>query len=233
VGNSFRAPSGFERFGRSFGSYLGDPRLAPERAVALDGGIDQQLLDSKLELSGTVFYTNLQQTINFASLTGDPFGRFFGYANSSGGIARGFEMAGRISPGPNTKIHASYTYTNSDSRSPTSGTNYYQVLDVSPHVVTITATQWIARRTNITFDMAAHSDYSWVLFGGPFGAEERRFRFSGPVKADVMVRHDLPFGDDHTLEVYGKIENVLGQRAYEDGFIGPKAWVITGARVSF
>jgi len=48
-----------------------------------------------------------------------------------------------------------------------------------------------------------------------------------------MVRHDVPFGDDHTIEVYVKVENVFAQRPYEDGYIGPKAWVITGARVNF
>jgi iron complex outermembrane receptor protein len=233
VGNSFRAPSGYERFGSFFSSYFGDPRLAPERAVSVDGGIDQTLLDSKLELSATAFYTNLQQLIGFVSVTNDPFGRTSGYGNAPGGIARGFELSGRVSPTYNTKIQASYTYTNSDSRRPTSGSNYYQVLDVSPHIFTVTATQWLTRRTNVTFDMAAHSDYNFVMFGGAFGGESRLFRFTGPVKADVMVRHDLPFGEDHTLELYAKIENVFGQRPYEDGFIGPKAWVTAGARVNF
>ena len=234
VGNSFRAPSGYERFGQFFGFYSGDPRLAPERSVAVDGGIDQWLFDSKLEVSATAFYTNLQQIIGFTSLTADPFGRSSGYKNRPGGIARGFEVSGRISPRHSTKLQASYTYTNSDSRSPTvAGTSYYQVLDVSPHIFSVTATQWIARRTNVTFDMAAHSDYNFVLFGGLFGGESRRFRFSGPVKGDVMVRHDLPFGDDHTIEIYGKVENVFNQRPYEDGFIGPKAWFIAGVRVNF
>jgi outer membrane receptor for ferrienterochelin and colicin len=231
VGNSFRAPSGYERFGSFFTSYFGDPRLSPERAIAVDGGIDQTLLDSKLEMSATVFYTNLQQIIGFASLPpGDPFGRTSGYTSRPGGIARGFELSGRVSPSHNTKIFASYTYTNSDSRNPTSGTNYYQVLDVSPHIFTVTATQWLSRRTSVTFDMAAHSDYNMVLFGG---GPSRRFRFSGPIKADVMVRHDVPFGDDHTIEIYAKVENVFAQRPYEDGFIGPKAWVVAGARVNF
>jgi iron complex outermembrane receptor protein len=233
VGNSFRAPSGYERFGQSFGFYYGDPRLAPERAIAVDGGIDQSFLDSKLELSATAFYTNLQQIVGFASLSGDPFGRASGYRNRPGGIARGFEISGRVSPSYNTKLHASYTYTNSDSRLPTSGTSYYQVLDVSPHIFTVTATQWVTRRTSVTFDMAAHSDYNFVLFGGLFGGESRRFRFTGPVKADLMVRHDLPFGEDHTIEIYTKVENIFGQRPYEDGFLGPKAWVVAGARVNF
>jgi len=233
VGNSFRAPSGYERFGQFFGSYFGDPTLAPERAIAVDGGLDQSLFDSKLELSATAFYTNLQQIIGFRAFTGDRFGRLSGYANRPGGIARGFELSGRFSPHHNTKIHAAYTYTNSDSRLPTAGANYYQVLDVSPHIVTVTATQWIARRTSVTLDMAAHSDYRFVLFGGLFGGESRRFRFNGPVKADVMVRHDLPFGEDRTIEVYVKVENLFGQRPHEDGFVGPKAWVVSGAKVNF
>lgn len=234
VGNSFRSPSGYERFGGGFGTYYGDPRLAPERAVAFDTGLDQWLLDSRLELSGTFFYTNLQQTIRFVNsfpAGTDPFSRpFGGYANSGGGIARGVEFSGRFSPSANMKLRASYTYTNSDQRTPSiAGTNYYSVLDLSPHVVTVTATQWISRRMNVTFDMAAHSDYTMTLFGGG----QRQFRFEGPIKADVVVKRDLPFGEDHTLEIYGKIENVFNQRPYEDGFIGPKAWFITGARVNF
>jgi len=233
VGNSFRSPSGYERFGSFFGFYYGDPRLSPERAIAVDGGIDQSLLDSKLELSATWFYTNLQQIIGFAGVTNDPFGRTSGYTSRPGGIARGIELSGRISPSHNTKIRASYTYTNSDSRTPTSGSAYYGVLDVSPHIFTVTATQWLSRRTSVTFDMAAHSDYNMVLFGGLFGGESRRFRFTGPVKADLGARHDLPFGDDHSIEIYAKVENIFAQRPYEDGFLGPKAWVITGARVNF
>jgi hypothetical protein len=66
-GNRFRAPSSYERFGGGFGSYYGDPRLKPDRAVAVDGGIDQWVFQSKLQLSGTVFYTKLQEAIRFVN----------------------------------------------------------------------------------------------------------------------------------------------------------------------
>lgn len=231
AGNSFRAPSGYERFGGGFGSYYGDPRLSPERAVSVDGGIDQWLFGSRLQVSGTAFYTNLQQTVVFEGsfLPGaDPFGRTFGgYANGGGGIARGVEVSAHASPMSRLKVQAAYTYTNSERRAPTvAGTDYYSALDLSPHIFTVTATQWIGRGTNVTVDMAAYSDYIWAISG-------RRFSFNGPVKADLVVRHDLAFGDERALQLYGKVENILGRRPYENGFFGPKAWFIAGVRASF
>jgi vitamin B12 transporter len=231
VGNSFRAPSGYERFGGGFGSYYGDPRLSPERSVAVDGGIDQKLFESKLTLSGTWFYTNLQQTILFANSlpSGDPFGRFFGYANGGGGIARGVELGGHVSPTAKTNLGLSYTYVNSDSRTPTVGTDYFKVLDVSPHTFTVTATQWIGRRANVTFDMAAMSDYRMTFFN----SGERLFVFDGPVKGDIVFHYDQPISDRQTAEFYVKVENMFNQRPYENGFIGPKAWAIAGIKLRY
>lgn len=234
IGNSFRAPSGYERFGGGFGSYYGDPRLSPDRSVALDGGMDQWFFRSKLQLTGTIFYTNLQQIITFVNSFApgsDPFGRTFGgYANAGGGIARGLEFSGKVSPTSRTTVQASYTYTNSDSRKPTiPGTTYYKVLGVSPHTFTLTATQWIGDHVNVAFDMSALSDYSMTLSGG--GA--RQFIFNGPVKGDIAVRYNHPMTDKRSIEFYTKVENVLNQRPYENGFIGPKAWAIAGLRLKY
>jgi vitamin B12 transporter len=231
VGNSFRAPSGYERFGGGFGSYFGDPRLSPERSVAFDGGIDQKLFSSRLTLNGTFFYTDLQQRIDFVSLPfDDPFGRTFGgYANVGGGIARGVELGGHWSPAVRTNLGMSYTYVNSDMRAPTIGSNYYKSLGLSPHTATVTATQWFGRRSNVTFDMSALSDYTLRLSGGG----SRQFVFDGPVKADIVYHYDLPVADRHTVEFYVKVENMFNQRAYEDGFIGPKAWAITGIKFRY
>ena len=49
VGNAFKAPSLFQRFGSSFffGSFspFGDPRLSPERTVSFDAGVDMFTLN--------------------------------------------------------------------------------------------------------------------------------------------------------------------------------------------
>jgi iron complex outermembrane receptor protein len=231
IGNSYRAPSGYERFGGGFGSYYGDPALEPERAVALDAGIDQWFWESKAQVGATWFYTNLQQRIAFVFNIppADPFGRSIGYAGSTGGIARGFELSGNFYPAARTKIRASYTYVNSDSRTPTVGADYHSVLGVSPNIFIATATQWVGNRTNVTFDIAAHSDYTITMSGGG----SRRFKFNGPIKPDVMVSHRLPFGDDHDMEIYGKVENMFGRQPYENGFVGAGAWFVSGVRINY
>ncbi|MGH9934762.1 MAG: TonB-dependent receptor, partial [Blastocatellia bacterium] len=52
VGNGYRSPSLYERFGAGFfgGSFtaFGDPRLKPERSIAVDGGVDQTLLRGRV-----------------------------------------------------------------------------------------------------------------------------------------------------------------------------------------
>lgn len=94
AGNSFRMPSIYERFGGYFygGIYypIGDPRLAPERAISLDFGFDQYFFRERLKLSGTYFYSHLQQVIgylNFPPAYVDPFGRTGGYYDTKGSMA--------------------------------------------------------------------------------------------------------------------------------------------------
>ena len=101
IGNGYRAPSLYERFGTFYGSFgystYGDPRLRPDRSIAFDAGIDQSLLNNRVRLSGTWFYTRLQEVIVFdfsgaISPTTDPFGRFGGYRNTNGGSGPWFRI---------------------------------------------------------------------------------------------------------------------------------------------
>ena len=238
AGNAFRAPSLYERFGGSYSSYSGsfsywgDPRLDPEKSVAVDAGVDQWFYGSKVRLSGTFFYTNLQQTVifDFANFPSDDvFGRFGGYRVGSGGVARGVEISSQVRPTGSTRVRSSYTYTNSDSRTPTIGTDFFQIPGLSEHVFSASATQWVRGRFNVTFDLFAVSDF----VQSPFGALGRKLHFAGPVKADIVFRYDIPVSDAKKLELYGKVENVFDGEYYEDGFGSPGAWAIGGVRFVF
>lgn len=239
IGNSYRAPSPFERFGGTFSSFFrsfsfyGDPRLEPERAVALDGGVDQWLFDAKVQIGATAFYTDLQNTIlfdfaNFPAAT-DPFGRFFGYRNSGGGRARGVEVSVQAAPSVATSLRVSYTYTDSESDTATIGDDFFGVPGLSRHLFALTATQWIAQRLNVTFDLFAASDYPL----SPYGALGRRLVFGGPVKGDLVVRYDLLARPELGLDLYAKVENLFDHAYYEDGFLTPGAWAIGGLRVRY
>ena len=240
AGNAYRAPSLFERFGSSFffGSFspFGDPTLRPERTIAFDAGVDQWLARDRLKVSATYFYTGLQEIIFFdfsggIDFTTDPFGRFIGYRNTGGGLARGVEVSVDAGPTPLLDLRASYTYTNSDQRtSPVAGGDFFKSFGISDHMFTLTAAQRIGRRLSLVFDLFAVSEYAAPLFtaGG-----SRAFLFDGPVKADLVVSYTVPVSASKSLRLYGKVENVFDRAYFEDGFRTPGAWGIVGLAFGF
>ena len=105
VGNGFRAPALFERFGQgTFGlaglTRFGDPTLRAEQSISVDAGFDQRLANDRALFGATYFYTRLQRTVAFRSFTVDPLGlgRFSGYVNQPGGISRGVETYAEFAP---------------------------------------------------------------------------------------------------------------------------------------
>ena len=236
VGNSFRNPAAYERFGASFfaGSFSvwGDPALEPERSVSIDAGIDQYFARSKARVSATWFHTNLQETIHFDfSGSIDPatdlYGRFGGYRNTNGGTSRGVELSAAVSGWQGFDVTGSYTYTNAESRTPTFGTDFFRTLGISDHMVSFVANQRIGRFT-VTTDFFAASEYPFVFFGAP-----RPYAFGGPKKADVVTSYDLSARESVTLRLYGKVENVFGATYFENGFQSPGRWGLAGLEVRF
>ena len=237
VGNSYRSPSSFERFGASFfggwASFWGDPSLKPERSIAVDAGIDQWLLGSKLRLSGTYFYTSLQEVIVFdfgiIHPVNDPFKRFGGYRNTGGGMAGGAEFSMAVALSESFRLAASYTYTDSVSRSPTvPGEDFFQRLGVSNHMFSLTATQRFGKYFDVTFDLFAASGYPLTFFGA-----NRRLMFDGPLKADLVATYRFPVGKSRELNLFSKVENIVNKRYFENGFESPGMWAIGGLRFSF
>jgi vitamin B12 transporter len=235
VGNGYRGPSLFERFGAFFfgGDFspIGDPRLKPERSIAVDGGIDQTFLRGRARVSATYFYTRLQNIIGFGSTPpDDPFGRLFsGFLNLGGGLARGVELSAEISPTPSTSLFASYTYTNADQRSPNAA-GRLAAPGVSDHLFTLVATQRVGRRVDVTFDLSAVSKYSPSF---PFPSFDTLYVFDGYVKADLVAAYTLPIDDRLSLRLYGKVENVFDRAYTESGFRTPGAFFIGGAAFRF
>ncbi|MBV9302425.1 MAG: TonB-dependent receptor [Acidobacteriaceae bacterium] len=242
VGDSFRLPSIYERFGGYFygGTYfpLGDPRLSPERAVSIDGGFDQYLFHEHLKVSGTYFYSHLQQVIGFLDFPPgyvDPYGRTGGYYNTGGGISRGVELSGDFRPRRSTAVFASYTYTNAQNRTSQyytgTGVDPLQSPRILPNVLTIVATQQL-KHADFAMDFEAGSDYLYPLYGVSLLASNA-YRFSGPRQLGLSAGYSVRVSERTSARFYVRVSNALGQDFYEDGFRTPPRWAVGGIHFSF
>ncbi|MEO7538709.1 MAG: TonB-dependent receptor [Pyrinomonadaceae bacterium] len=229
VGNGYRIPSLYERFGTFFSTFamsaefiaIGDPFLKPEKTIAFDAGIEQNLSEGKIRLSSTYFYTHLHDIIGYGTVVPDigttprPFG---GYVNQKGGIARGGEFSFKAKPSRSTDLFASYTYTNSDQRTPqVFGTGIISTLGIPDHQFTMVVTQRFGRLW-ANFDLLATSDYLAPIFSNT-SFDTYIYRFNGNRRGDLTAGYTFGLGkDETTLRLYGTIENVFDNEYYENGF---------------
>jgi len=222
VGNGYRVPSLYERFGSYFSTFfgpefvaLGDPGLKPEKTIAFDAGIEQSLAADRVRLTATYFYTHLRDVIGFGSVPDD---RFFGYLNTKGGIARGAEFSGTFKPTRSTDIFSSYTFTNSDQLEPqVAGTGVIDTLGIPKHQFTLVATQRI-KRFWVNLDVLANSDYLGPIFSN-WTYQTYLFRFDGNRRVDLTAGYTFPINKDKfNLRVFGTIENLFDDEYFENGF---------------
>ena len=235
AGNSYRAPSLYERFGYSFfaGSFsaFGDPRISPERALAMDVGFDQYLASQRLRVSGTYFYTRLQEVIGFdfsgiINSRTDPYGRSSGYRNTGGGLARGAELSLQAQATRKLFFQAAYTRTNADERNSVLLGGSVRSIRVSDHMFTALVTQRFGKGWEATLDFFGASSYWWQMFAGG----NRPFLFPGPKKADLVVNYTRPLGDRRSMQWFTRIENIFNRAYFEDAFRTPKAWAVAGVK---
>jgi outer membrane receptor protein involved in Fe transport len=90
--------------------------------------------------------------------------------------------------------------------------------------------QQVSRRGSITVDLYHSSDYYNSLSAG---GRARAYRYSGVTKTDVVFDWEIRSGEKQTWKWYAKVDNVLNQRYYENGFRAPRATLITGLRAQF
>ena len=228
IGNGYRVPSLYERFGSFFSSFgtpsfiaIGDPFLKPEKTIAFDLGVEQDVAEDRVRLSATYFYTKLTDMIGYGNVvpsigsTARPFG---GYENQEGGIARGGEFSVKAKATRSTDIFASYTFTNSDQRTPqVSGNPSLTTLGVPDHQFTLVATQRF-KRFWVNFDFLATSTYLAPIFSN-ISFQTYVYRFAGNRRGDLTAGYTFGLKSEKvSLRLFGTIENLFDQEYYENGF---------------
>lgn len=237
VGNGFRAPSLFERFGEgNFGSAgvvrFGDPTLKAEQSISVDGGFDQRLANDRVLFGATYFYTRLQRVIGFTGFAVDPLGlgRFSGFENRPGGLSRGVEIYFNTAPVKGMDLRASYTFTNSDRALIGAGLQPEYV--IPEHLFGLTLTQRY-RTLLFSFDLNHNSSHISQVFENNFPFRMAELTFSGYTKGDVFVSYERRQTERVTLVLFGGVENVFNQTYYENGFLAPQAVGRGGLTVRF
>ncbi len=237
VGNGFRAPSLFERFGEgTFGSAgtrrFGDPTLKAEQSISVDGGFDQKLANDRLSLGVTYFYTRLQRVVAFTGFATDPLGlgRFSGYTNRPGGLSRGVESYTEAAPFKGASIRATYTFTNSDRFIPAQGIQPEYV--IPEHLFAVSWTQRY-RKLLFSFDVNYTGSYLAPVFESNFPFRMAELKFDGYTKADAFASYDFRAGERGIVTLFGGVENLLGVDYYENGFRAPGALGRGGIKFKF
>ncbi len=225
VGNGFRAPSLFERFGQ--GTFagagfarFGDPTLKAEQSISGDAGFDQSLAKDRARFGATYFYTRLQRTVSFRSFVVDPLGvgRFFGYVNQPGGISRGVETYAEVVPWRNGNLRASYTYTNSDRF--VNGAAAQPEYVIPKNLFSFDFSQRY-RAVQFNFDLNYTGDYLGLLFENSPPFRQAELTFPGYVKADLFGSYERQISERVTMTLFGGADNLFGVKYYENGFRAP------------
>ena len=225
VGNGFRAPSLFERFGQGTFAQagfvrFGDPTLRAEQSISFDAGFDQRFGKDRARVGATYFYTHLQRVIAFQSFIVDPLGvgRFSGYVNQPGGISRGIETYAEVAPWRNANLRASYTYTNSDRFAPLAGLQPEYV--IPKHLFGFDFSQRY-RAFQLNFDLNRTGAYIAPVFENNFPFRVAELTFPGYTKADLFGSYERNVSERVAMTLFAGAENLFAARYYENGFRAP------------
>jgi vitamin B12 transporter len=234
AGRGYRAPSLFERFGSYFDGNLytlyGDPGLRPDRSSSIDGGIDQTLWNSRVQLSATYFFTRLNEVIIFDTsgaitpLT-DPLGRYGGYRNTGGGLARGVEFSATAAATRSLQVTAGYTYTDARQETPVVS-GVWQMFEAPRQQYSAFATERFSARWTAVLGYVGTSAYLVSVSG-------LAMRFGGPSRAQANLSYRLPLSDYRAMRFYTRADNLFNQVYYADGFRTPGVTFTAGTQFEF
>lgn len=226
VGNGFRAPSLFERFGQGTFSSLGfkrfgNPTLRAEQSISFDLGFDQRVAKDRARFGATYFYTHLKRVVAFNNNFGvDPLGlgRFSGYENRTGGFARGLETYLDAAPWRNGNLHVSYTYTNSDRF--VKGGGFQPEYVIPKHLFGMSLTHRY-RSFLVSFDLNRTGAYIAPVFENDFPFRTAELTFPGYTKADLFGSYERRLSEQVVITLFVGADNLFNAKYFENGFRAP------------
>lgn len=183
-GEGFRAPTLSE--GQP---PFGNPALRPETARNVDVGVEQYLLDRRVQLGVTYFNRRSTDLIAFSTVT-------FQSENIDRVETEGVEVALALRPTDRIDIQASYTLTNAINRSV--GANFGKRLALRPENIASVTADWQS-------PWGVSVGASLLMVGDSFDNASNSVRLDG--YALVGLRAAVPLMDG--VELFGRVDNLF------------------------
>jgi iron complex outermembrane receptor protein len=245
AGNAYRAPALYERFGGGFFadpatrvivfSPFGDPRLSPDRYRTVDAGVDQYLWSDRAIASATVFGIDVRSLTAFdfsgaINPSTDPFGRFFGYVNGSGGLSRGVELSLNARPARGLTVRASYAHTDSETDDDLAIEGFFKSPAVFSDTASFVATHdWRNALTTAVELFHASSSYTALFANG----RSRAFKFPGFTTVGATASYRVTRGNSLPVRAYLRLDNLFDETYYLGGWRSPGRTAAVGMSVGF
>ncbi|MDP2323484.1 MAG: hypothetical protein Q8N51_05585, partial [Gammaproteobacteria bacterium] len=94
------------------------------------------------------------------------------------------------------------------------------------------AFQRLSPRLTAVFDLLVSGNYLAPIYNRATFAS-RAYRFSGLARVEAGANYRLPLSESRALRFFGKVDNLLNQTYFENGFLTPGATARGGIQLEF
>ena len=212
----FKAPSLYQLYDPSNGNMT----LEPEESETYEVGIGQNLLEDRMQLESTYFYTELNDLIDWVLI--DPLWFTGQYQNIKRAKIWGIENLIIFKPIDHVEMKYSYTYLK------TQNETTKQSLDRRPrnkHIFDLRIKPLDNLDFNVTYLYVGNrKDRRWI------GAAQTQIILKGYHKVDLSGRYIV----NDNFEIFGRVENLLDKHYQEvDGYGTPGISFYGGGKVTY
>lgn len=210
-GTGFKAPSLYQLYEPTYGNQA----LNPENSTGWDIGVEQALIDGRMELGATWFSNDFENLIEFDSSSSK-------YKNTARAESYGVEVTATVTPIDDLSLRAGYTWMKTEDKS-----TGKELLRRPENKVTLDTNYRFNKNGNVNLGIAyvgkrADCDYSTY--------PSTRVELGGYLLVNLAASYDVT----KWLQVFARVDNLL-DRKYEEvsGYGTPGIGGYGGVKVSF
>ena len=229
LGTGFREPLWGEIFSTPW--TVGNPDLDPERSLTWELGVEQRLWQDRLWLGGVFFSSRFRDLIEYNGSPPEGQTNFF---NIEEARAHGLEFSATVTPLPDWTFGAVYTWMRSEVTDAGAGIYGFfaagEPLHRRPEHKVRVFGRYTGERFNGGIDLyhiGERADLDWSAW------PPRRIDNPAYIKVDAALGYKLIETERHTLELFGRIENLFDEN-YDEvyGFASPGVAAFGGIRMT-